>query len=462
MRILSLGAKVVCLLPMLSVGCSAATGNDEGAEPVAESEAPSQIYMNPTGVRMRLAGKAPQRAIRHGEIQRPNALTDKPWRQRSRAELAEALRPVTLVGGRWEYVGEEPAYELADSVLSNRVEAASTPPREGRLIVGSTCGAGPGPCDNRTIAADTDTAAPFFQPTLFIEHGCSATMIDKSTAITAAHCVYNTVSDFWYVTDGSACSNTPESGANITEDRRDGTNTQNCLPRLAAGLRRTMTPLAPFGWLSCYNITIPNQYRVATSSDGEFDYAVINFNVAACSNKTPGATSGWRGTWIASASDLTSNPAAVVGYPAQAAPGQPDNSAGGDATGFPFRYAPAGCGAGAGSEASSKTPCSAATLMYHVANNAYVINPFLIFPWQLGTPVIDTSGGQSGSGILLLRTTTPTTGSPTAPSNVSNVYLIGTHSAGAPVPLFGTYNVGHRWDTTVRTFVSTNSSFPNL
>jgi hypothetical protein len=471
-------------------GADSAEGAREHTPPAATDTAragdPPQTYIGPTGTRFRLVGRANTRPI--GPDNNPQGFDAREKDVAARAvdpvehdptatptleQLAEDLRPVMLVGGQWEYRAEEPAYELAEAILNgDDIAPQSTEGREGRTLVGDACpGGAPGShCDNRVIVNTPD--AQINAPNLMSQGGCSATMIDRSTAVTAAHCFYNPdgwVGDptpYWYVLDGISCRISSESGTPSsspkTEDRRpDGaTSTANCLPRWAAA----MSPSGPrWSWLSCYNVTIPGAWTTATSNTYpqsiRHDYAVIDFNIFGCSNRNPGDTSGWRGTMVATADQLSANYTWLVGYPGWADPGGSNENGWDPAI---WRYTPFMC-AGAsdlpGNADNSWAPCTTATMMGMSVYPGYAIDIWGLGTWNLGSTLMDASAGQSGAGVFL-SISNPSGSTVTPPSSPQAQYLVGIHRGYFNGGLYNSGQISRRWDTTFRNFVISNTSFP--
>lgn len=452
---------------VLAAACAAPLSRDADEATLREdadlrANAPAESFIGPTGTRFRLVGPAQMRSIPPVHDSSHNAATtERTSASFTRAELAEALRPVTFVDG-YEYIGEEPAYELADATLNDGVIGQDTEGRELRGLVGPPCSDGEvgTHCDNRL--GTFSPQLPFHTPNLFNEAGCTATMIDRGTAVTAAHCVFghgNGGAGYWIVADGNSCRSSSESASNVTEDRRGpisgSSTTQNCLPRYGAGLTQNG---AQIGWYGCYNVTIPNAWRTATETSfagRRWDFAVLNFYTSGCGFANPGDATGWRGTLIATTSQLSANRVAVWGYPGIADPfGSNDD---------PFnpalrQWTPVeNCGGYSllpGTEQLSITPCATALLLGMDELAAYMINPTGLGTWQLGSTVIDVSPGQSGAGIIL-QITNPS-GTKSAPRDPMAHYLIGIHSGNDD----GTFQLARRWDSELRSFVASNSSFP--
>ncbi|MCI0748398.1 MAG: trypsin-like serine protease [Verrucomicrobia subdivision 3 bacterium] len=181
-------------------------------------------------------------------------------------QLAEALRPRRLVGDV-EYRLEKPDYELAAKIMKggkapttkgNKPPEVSGPP----FIIGS---------DDRTRIA-----APRFWPGSpfgYLGQTCTLTMIGPSTALSAAHCFYNSSLGGWIATPSLT---------------------------LAAD---TNAPTAPFGSFMADSLTLPGQWN---SNEWDWDFAVLEFSPT----RRPGDQTGYYGTEESSSGGQT-----MIGYP---------------------------------------------------------------------------------------------------------------------------------------------------
>ncbi len=166
--------------------------------------------------------------------------------------LAEKLRPRRLVGD-YEYLLEEPDYEVAERILAMEeapaTDAFETPdqPPEARFVVP--------PTDDRVRINATQ-----FSPAshnAYLSQTCTATMIGPSTALCAAHCFYQ---------GGWITSRSITFGANTTE------------------------PKAPFGSFLADSLTLPGAWNI---NEWDWDFAVLEFSP---SRPNLGRQTGWFGT----------------------------------------------------------------------------------------------------------------------------------------------------------------------
>jgi V8-like Glu-specific endopeptidase len=212
-------------------------------------------------------------------------------------ELAEALRGHVMAHGAY-YIETEPDLEMAERIMNSRGDEVGTDggrPREQRLINNN---------DDRTH----DPGSWDDYPTRtfgFSDVGCSATMIGRRTAITAAHCLFETIfqpngwicADGIEDSDGAICTDPGEPGH---QSWRWGVKDFNVFE----------------GGPSCWQLGVPNQFvNLAFVGNGNgfarWDFGFINF--AGCGN--PGANTGWLGTLAASNATIQSSTVFLYGYP---------------------------------------------------------------------------------------------------------------------------------------------------
>ena len=240
-------------------------------------------------------------------------------------QLAEDLRPLTLVGGRWEYLAEEPAYDLAAAILRGDPPVQSTEGREARDLVGLGCpNQDPNlPCDDRVVQSNVTSV--FNGPNIFSELGFRHDDRSRHSDHRRALLLRN---EWQLLAHGGRPDLPALDGERELQRRRPPqchprlSTTDNCLPRIGFGMNASGPSL---GWTGCYNVTVPSAWR--SNSNGvdanrQHDYAVIDFHlVGVCANINPGDATGWRGTLIASTAQLTSNVNGLYGYPGVADPG---------------------------------------------------------------------------------------------------------------------------------------------
>ncbi|HKY35406.1 MAG TPA: trypsin-like serine protease [Polyangiaceae bacterium] len=318
------------------------------------------------------------------------------------AQLADDLRGVTLRDG-YEYREAEPLLALASKILADRQSAAfgsgssrgeateDDDEREGRAVFGG---------DGRAYKSN-NTSFPYRTFT-WSEAQCSGTMIGPGTMVTAAHCVYDTVTDAWLAVWDPTIWNPAT-----------GTWGVNRWPRWAPGVDARDATAAPYGWQQCYTPTIPTAYvneNSKTSSTALLnDYAVFDFTTH-CGVR-PGDATGWMGTWIYSEASIESLGTRTYGYP-QFAQGV-------------FRY-------------SGSVPNFFAEIW---GMSAGAGTTFIDSPTTKLKTTLDTSGGQSGSSYWVLD---------------GDYRVIGIHMGQDTT----TYNSGRRFDATVYNFWDFYSPYP--
>lgn len=264
-----------------------------------KSAVPHQ-FVDENGARHVLIGKARTSSV-HVDAQGIPQLVDegpqKPVkRPETLEELADKLRGVTLRGGH-EYRQQEPAFELAQQILDSRQAPAETlaspmiesekPGAEAlaeelyedldsdKMIIGA---------DTRSVRTN-NTAYPW-RAMVHSDLGCTGTLISATTILTAAHCVYDTVTNTWKKVGG----NWPKYGRGA--DAGDAT-------------------VYPYGQFSCYSVTVPGGW--VDGNDVLYDYAVIKLECGQSSDN-------WMGTWTADQSTIESSSTYLYGYPGDKSP----------------------------------------------------------------------------------------------------------------------------------------------
>lgn len=300
-------AKLLAIVLVVCPGCVVEEGvSVEDADLSTTLEAPPDTIITEKGAILRLVGPAKivadaadARAGQYGSSEAADHVLD----QMTPEELAEALRPVTVINEN-EYIGD-PDVELAATILEGiRLLRQSTDAKaKGALspVASETFTDGAPEAfniatifgsDNRTVVTNTTVnpysaqVAQWYNINQAQYFGCSATLIGKRTAISAAHCFHTGVGGGWRPT------HTWAAGARISYPANP----------------------YPYGTQSgCYVAYIPQAYVTINSSSPLYDYAVIDYQCGL----TPGNTAGkllW-GVWSDAA--IEGNAGYVYGYPTQ-------------------------------------------------------------------------------------------------------------------------------------------------
>lgn len=391
-------------LSLLATACAveAPDGSEENAEgrvkevTLAISTELPESYVDDRGMRWNRIGPAPLTAEKEELKADGRAVVPV---ERTAEELALVLRPLRFSAG-WEYEGESPDLELAKKIMADRAAGAQMDV-EG-LVVGDDTeepkprGINDG-SDSRWYISNNTAAS--IRPVTFNETLCTGTMIGKGTLVTAAHCVYNTNNNSWIM---------------VWDPTYGGSGAWRW-PRHASGVDgRDASPWPAPGWQQCYDVTVPGGWVSESNQDNasaaEFDYAVVDF-YSRC-NEQPGLTTGYYGTSVASEGTIEGTTNYLFGYPSVAL----------------------GVGRYSGSIPNLEAEIWGMSVSSGVV---YIDSP----SYQLKYATLDTSSGQSGAGVRLYVG--------------SSIYLIGIHRGDA-----GSYNIGRRWDWTVRNFVDAYSDYP--
>ena len=326
-------------------------------------------------------------------------------------ELAEMMRAVTIVDD-CEYIEERANRAAAEWVIANRATVFDFPGSTGSMPAeevpeGAAAQAAASPSivigsDQREKRND-NTSFPMRTQILLTGSGaCSATMIGELTAISAAHCFHD--SNNWL----------PDKSWAPGADSQDAVRfPYNPAPGAAYPLTNPNNPAT----FQCYLVTVPGGW-LSSDGDRDWDYAVIEFNNPSCPLK-PGGTVGWLGWGTQSDDTIEDNQHWVYGYP-------------GNFNGSTNCGKFDGCfGPTAGPNFSCFWP--------------------KIWGWGMGglsawsttlSYDIDTSGGQSGSGVY----------------NKAQGFrkVVGIH-VGCQENLFGDYNQARRIDSSVVSFIKSHS-----
>jgi len=214
--------------------------------------------------------------------------------------LAEQLRAVMLWRG-WEYVAEEPAYDLARKVINNEFPEKPYFPkpspveREGRKLIGTT--------DDRSYVGNQRDQIPYNHVSFWQVDG-TANRIGVFTFLSCGHCVYYNYA--WWVYTNS-CQAAPNN--NSTTAVRDPGGNKLCLETLSPQNDGRGTPVDPYGWAGCLRVFIPQAWH--DSQDMNFDYSVVDMTY--CSTAAVG---GAMMIAVADNNYISTRTGGVYGYPA--------------------------------------------------------------------------------------------------------------------------------------------------
>ncbi len=266
---------VVAILAAGQMGCGTA---DEGASSLQQPLGPASQFFSNDGRRFVLVESAAERVLLGSEDDKASRslarVFDMPVEALSVDELAEALRPVTLVDGH-EYRLEFPDYEAATLALSKRGFSGSSYNPAGEPVVphgkSFCCGS-----DGRLVVRN-NTTWPFttiiamaipdsgtYSWTGGVHSECTMQLIGPSTATSVAHCFHDSVNWRELAMWGAA------------PDAQDA----------------SMFPPGFPGAYGCYVAYIPAAW-VGSGGNFQYDHAVIDFRNQC--QPAPGNIAGWLG-----------------------------------------------------------------------------------------------------------------------------------------------------------------------
>lgn len=286
----TVGFVIAIAIPLAACGSDAERVDEPSVKvvmaPTTLSATAGQDFIDALGRKWVCNGKVTPRIrdVAATEKNTPPTATSptKPITSMSLLELAHKLRPRRLVG-QYEYRLEGPDFYLAEKILNSAavgtvpttdehaatVAAPTDTGVKSQFIIGS---------DDRSLVAFA--GSPPFSSFGWVSQNCTATMIGRSTALSAAHCYYE--DGTWTLTDFIAF------GAN----------------------NKTGTITTPFGQFVFDSITMPGAWETDTVHD--WDFAVLEFSPT----RYPGDSTGWRGTeWSMSGTQRS------AGYPTDKAQG---------------------------------------------------------------------------------------------------------------------------------------------
>ncbi len=348
-------------------------------------------------------------------------------------EIAEGTRGVMQHHSGRIYIQEVPDYDLARMIYAGEAEAEvetlSTPASTGvagRNIIGT---------DDRLN--NSSSANGWQQATMFSEIGCSGARVGEHTAVTAAHCVFDTLTASgggWRCRDGMStpdvftfCSQYPRWRFGV-----DGT----------AGNSNWVAVDAwdPWPLPLCATVVVPLSFDGVTALGWTYarhDYAVVDFSDCPASTWPNGTFSF--GTVVLNDAELAALTANAVGYPYlfKCPAGQPGISNilfGGDCPMV------AGGTTGVIQYTGSPVPFSGAEL--YVSTSADITKGESESAYTIKS-LADTTQGQSGGP--LLRSTL-----------AAGHQIVGIASQGT-----STRNLYRRWTSSLHTWVAANSLFPD-
>lgn len=345
----------------------------------------------------------------------------RPSKNPSLEELAAMYRGQLLLKGV-HYIEAEPNLEMARKIQQGfGPETPSQIPREDRRIHGS---------DTRALITNLSS---FPASTIaFGEQGCTGTKIGATTMLTAAHCMFDTVTtDTWVCGSGSVAA---------------GTCTA---PRWRWGVNGS-SGNGSFSVSGCPGVVIPTAFinitNTTTDEDkwafAELDFAAVNFSGCTVPNV------GWMGTIVANDSMLAGATASLWGYPARATCPSGASGAIGNrsATNTVINTDCPGVGNWPGStlQYTGTTAPLAGGRMWGSTSVGQPIKKGLLHPNGIIWSTIDVTKGMSGSALFWRIN-----------ANGTDPRVIGVVSNSEPA--FERHN---RWTAGTFNFVANNTGFP--
>lgn len=277
-------------LAVALVGCSAEDGLEGSEESLLEAErAPLELKTAKGQVFVRKGRLKTAKPVvdEHGAIVPPPARTSRDYSKLSDAELGRVLSPKMARAG-YEYVAKEAPADLVRAVRTNRAvgelgNPGFRPSAEEDVNPEDLAGKTVFSPDSRVLHRD-NTAYPF-NTIVWLDNGCTGTLIGASTVVTAAHCVHN----------GSSWT--------LPSYLYPGYDAQDSDPD-------------PYGRFGCYDVTIPGGWD--SDKDAADDYAVIEFSGCGA---YPGNATGWLGVYATnSGGNISGKMSYLYGYPGDKSP----------------------------------------------------------------------------------------------------------------------------------------------
>jgi V8-like Glu-specific endopeptidase len=263
----------------LSVGCIGSAGSESISEPGRREvlapntlvALPGQDFRDDRGRLWRSNGKVvlAQRSVADDAKQPKQGTYDNG--PLTRELLAERLRPRRLVGD-YEYELVEPDYDLADKILAMK----SAPSRDAQPPLAPRSDLAPKWIFSPDGRYSTNSYAASWYESTFgkVSQNCTATMIGRSTALSAAHCYYQQGIG-WIATNSIAFGASNSVG----------------------------TVSTPFGSYVFDSITLPGAWF---GGNWDWDFAVLEFSPT----RYPGDQTGTMGyQWSMSGAQY------IIGYP---------------------------------------------------------------------------------------------------------------------------------------------------